>query len=384
MNQHTIVANCLSAGVLPELRHSASSKCSVLALDTVQISAVAAPDPQHLFLVPVLRFETFMAESARVEDFDEGDFIARATVDVAKMIAFFEEFPTQVKIIDIELMSELLASGDVSPAPQIPGLEHLEADIRAAVFPSAIDRLLWMERRSDFGGEVARTFDTLEACTIGLPSLNSECSRAERQGGSLGRRHALLSQIQGDLVGTEVAEQLGTELVRLREENTRLQQRLEEATLSQEISDLMIMQLQEELELLLPEHLSGGEDPRKAATASSVEVDPVSAPSEKETPKRPRHAIKRWVSAMFITPSTRAQIKLLKASELFDPDWYCAIYTDVANSSMTPEHHFLRFGAREYRDPSPKFSTQRYLWQHSEIDVAEVNPLVHFLQSGSG
>ena len=72
MHQHSIVANCLSAVVLPELQHSASSKRFVLPLDTVQISAVAASDPQHLFLVPVLRFGTFMAESARVEGFDEG------------------------------------------------------------------------------------------------------------------------------------------------------------------------------------------------------------------------------------------------------------------------------------------------------------------------
>jgi hypothetical protein len=354
-----------------------------LALDTIQISAVAAPDPQHLFLVPVLRFETFMAESARVEDFDEGDFIARAAVDVAKMIAFFEAFPTQVKIIDIELMSELLASGDVNLVPQIPGLEHLEADIRAAVLPSALDRLLWMERRSDFGGEVARTFDTLEACTSGLPSLDSECSRAERQGGSIGRRYALLSQIQSDLLGLEGVERSGTELAELRKENISLQKRLEEATLSVEINDLMIMQLQEELELALSEQSSGGSDPRKEAAISTVELAPASPISQETTQLKPRHFINRWALALFMTPSIRAQIKLLKASDLFDPDWYCTVYTDVADSAIPPEYHFLRFGAKEHRDPSLKFSTQRYLWQHPEIDAAKENPLVHFLRRAS-
>lgn len=194
MSQHTLVANCLSAAVLPELQRSASSNRSILAFDTAQISAIAAADPQHLFLVPVLRFEAFMAESAGVEGFDEMACSVRAVADAVKIIAFFEEFPTQVKVIDIELMSELLASGEVSLGLQMPWLEHLAADIRVVVLPSALDRLLWMERRSDFGGEVARTFDTLEACTSALTSLDADRSQAERQGGYLRRRHALLSQ----------------------------------------------------------------------------------------------------------------------------------------------------------------------------------------------
>lgn len=75
--------------------------------------------------------------------------------------------------------------------------------------------------------------------------------------------------------GLEGVERPPTELIRLREENISLQQRLEEATLSLEINDLMIMQLQEELELVLSEHLLGGRDPRKEAAIETVELHPV-------------------------------------------------------------------------------------------------------------
>lgn len=409
MTDYRVVSTSLSEGFIPEPREqSGAAGLTYLAFDAAQIAVRASSDLQDkAFLVPVVGFETFMAKAAGMPGFDEPNVVAQATRAAAAIIAFFEEFHTQVEIIDIELLAELVGSGDFSSASETPWFSQLKADARAVVLPSAMDRLLWMERRSDFGGEVARTFDSLQACTNALPSSNLEWSRSEQQGGSSGRRYILLRQIQGDLLrlegleqsGIELArlreettrleqrleatEQLGNDLARLREENTGLQQSLDEATLSQEISDLMITQLQEELELTLQQNLPGGEDPRYAAAASTVEVGPAVTPSGPRSPQRPRYPIKRWALAMFMAPSTRAQIRLLKASELFDPDWYCATYTDVANCNMAPEHHFLKFGAKEYRDPSPKFSTQRYSWQHPEIDVGKVNPLVHFLQSGS-
>ena len=48
---------------------------------------------------------------------------------------------------------------------------------------------------------------------------------------------------------------------------------------------------------------------------------------------------------------------------------------------MVPEYHYLKYGAKESRDPSPKFSTKGYLLEHPELDINELNPLLHFLQS---
>lgn len=45
-------------------------------------------------------------------------------------------------------------------------------------------------------------------------------------------------------------------------------------------------------------------------------------------------------------------------SGLFDPDWYRAQYPDVDLSGMSPGEHYLRFGHRMLRDPSPSVSVQ--------------------------
>jgi len=44
--------------------------------------------------------------------------------------------------------------------------------------------------------------------------------------------------------------------------------------------------------------------------------------------------------------------------------------------------HFLRFGWKEGRDPSPYFNTNYYLNQNQDVRKAGINPLVHFLQKG--
>ncbi|MDQ3605265.1 MAG: glycosyltransferase, partial [Gemmatimonadota bacterium] len=76
------------------------------------------------------------------------------------------------------------------------------------------------------------------------------------------------------------------------------------------------------------------------------------------------------------------QIRQLRATELFDPDWYCARYGDVALLGMGPEEHYLRIGARLLREPGPHFSTGYYLTTHADVARSGMNPLLHFVNNG--
>jgi hypothetical protein len=77
-------------------------------------------------------------------------------------------------------------------------------------------------------------------------------------------------------------------------------------------------------------------------------------------------------------------IELLTASELFDRNWYLAAYPDVARAGINPAQHYLRHGAKEGRDPGPRFSTSKYLERHRDVARAGMNPLLHYLKFGLG
>ena len=53
--------------------------------------------------------------------------------------------------------------------------------------------------------------------------------------------------------------------------------------------------------------------------------------------------------------SSKDQAALAK-SDVFDADWYCDRYPDVALSGLDPLHHFRTIGIMLGRDPGPGFS----------------------------
>ncbi len=67
---------------------------------------------------------------------------------------------------------------------------------------------------------------------------------------------------------------------------------------------------------------------------------------------------------------------------LFDSAYYLARNPDVAISGVTPLFHFIRYGAKEGRNPSPLFDTAWYLLQHPDVAATGVNPLLHFIKNG--
>lgn len=68
---------------------------------------------------------------------------------------------------------------------------------------------------------------------------------------------------------------------------------------------------------------------------------------------------------------------------LFDPDWYARSSSDVAFLRINPLVHYLYYGAAEGRRPVPLFDTAFYLGAYPDVAVSGMNPLVHFLAYGT-
>lgn len=51
----------------------------------------------------------------------------------------------------------------------------------------------------------------------------------------------------------------------------------------------------------------------------------------------------------------RRQLEVLNRTRIFDPEWYLKKYPDVANASIDPAIHFIRYGLNEGRIPCALF-----------------------------
>jgi GT2 family glycosyltransferase len=78
--------------------------------------------------------------------------------------------------------------------------------------------------------------------------------------------------------------------------------------------------------------------------------------------------------------NSRRDLALIRASGLFDENWYLANNPDVAQAKMDPLLHYLHIGGIAGRDPGPQFSSSWYLNTYDDVKEAKVNPLVHYLK----
>ena len=72
----------------------------------------------------------------------------------------------------------------------------------------------------------------------------------------------------------------------------------------------------------------------------------------------------------------------LALAEAVNAEFYAFAYGELPNGE-TAASHYLSGGWREGRDPNPWFCTRTYLETNPDVAGAELNPLVHFLQSGA-
>ena len=144
------------------------------------------------------------------------------------------------------------------------------------------------------------------------------------------------------------------------QENLRLSNDLIKAEAEHQVNHLLLVQMQHELDLAnsmldsLENTVAAGRTPASRAKG-------------------------KWWFRLFISSKTRQQMKILEQADEFDGDWYLTTYKDLTNLNMPAAYHYLKFGAKEHRDPSPYFSTQRYAWLHPDLDFSVTNPLVHYL-----
>lgn len=78
----------------------------------------------------------------------------------------------------------------------------------------------------------------------------------------------------------------------------------------------------------------------------------------------------------------RHDVRAIRASGLFDPQWYLETYGDVHEAGLDPALHFVMFGAAERRNPGPYFDTGHYLRLYPDIAQNGMNPLLHYLRDG--
>jgi SAM-dependent methyltransferase/glycosyltransferase involved in cell wall biosynthesis len=74
----------------------------------------------------------------------------------------------------------------------------------------------------------------------------------------------------------------------------------------------------------------------------------------------------------------RQALQTVRASPLFDANWYLSRYQDVREGGTDPAVHYVCYGAAEGRDPGPGFSTRYYVELYSDVLTQEYNPLEHY------
>ena len=69
---------------------------------------------------------------------------------------------------------------------------------------------------------------------------------------------------------------------------------------------------------------------------------------------------------------------LLLNSDFFDSNYYLKENPDVAKAKVNPIFHYLQFGWKEGRNPSPFFNTNDYISFRPDILNTDICPLVHY------
>lgn len=73
---------------------------------------------------------------------------------------------------------------------------------------------------------------------------------------------------------------------------------------------------------------------------------------------------------------------VVSKSKFFDANWYLSQNPDVAIKGMDPCEHYLKYGWKEGRNPSPLFDGNAYLHNYLDVNRANLNPLIHFIGHG--
>lgn len=93
-------------------------------------------------------------------------------------------------------------------------------------------------------------------------------------------------------------------------------------------------------------------------------------------------AITRFRDYLRGRPNESEELAAIRNSAFFDAEFYLNSNPDVGASGMDAALHYLAHGAREGRDPGPRFSTRDYLVQFPDVAASGLNPLAHYEMFG--
>lgn len=68
--------------------------------------------------------------------------------------------------------------------------------------------------------------------------------------------------------------------------------------------------------------------------------------------------------------------------KFIDQTYYFTKYPDVAQSGMSAQEHWCKYGYRERRNPTPWFDTCFYLSQFTGAEACEIDPFMHYILKG--
>ncbi len=71
--------------------------------------------------------------------------------------------------------------------------------------------------------------------------------------------------------------------------------------------------------------------------------------------------------------------RVIKKSGLFSEKYYLLTYEDVRRADIDPINHYIRYGAKEGRNPNEEFNTNSYLTKNKNIDIEKINPFYSFI-----
>ena len=89
-------------------------------------------------------------------------------------------------------------------------------------------------------------------------------------------------------------------------------------------------------------------------------------------------AVARFRDYLLSRPNESEDLAAIRNSALFDAEFYLNSNPDVGAAGMDAALHYLAHGAREGRDPGPRFSTRDYLVQFPDVAASGLNPLAHY------
>lgn len=75
-------------------------------------------------------------------------------------------------------------------------------------------------------------------------------------------------------------------------------------------------------------------------------------------------------------------IEAINKSGLFDAEWYLKEYPDVVILGINPVEHYVRYGERLGRQPSPAFSPTYYLEANADVAAHQISPFYHYIVQG--